>query len=69
MATHSSILVWRVSVDRGACELQSMVLQRVRYNLATKHSTAQHSTDYNIVSSGLNYAHTFIQNNRMNFHL
>ena len=32
-------------------------------------STAQHSTDYNIVSSGLNYTNTFIQNNRMNFHL
>ena len=31
-------------------------------------STAQHSRDYNIVSSGLNYANTFTQNNRINFH-
>jgi len=32
MATHSSILAWRIPMDRGAGGLQSMVSQRVRHN-------------------------------------
>ena len=32
MATHSSILAWRIPMDRGAGRLQSMVSQRVRHN-------------------------------------
>ena len=36
MATHSSILAWRITMDRGA---QSMGSQRVGCNWATKHST------------------------------
>ena len=32
MATHCSILAWRVPMDRGACRLQSTGSQRVRYN-------------------------------------
>ena len=32
MATHSSILAWRISMDRGAWWLQSMGSQRVRHD-------------------------------------
>jgi len=32
MATHSSILTWRIPVDRGAWWLQSMGVQRVQHN-------------------------------------
>ena len=31
-ATHSSILVWRIAMDRGAWPLQSMGLQRIRHD-------------------------------------
>ena len=38
MATHSSILVWRIHMDRGAWRaIQSTGSQRVRHNWATKH--------------------------------
>ena len=39
IATHSSILAWRIPMDRGADGLQSMGSQRVRHDQATKHST------------------------------
>ena len=42
MATHSSILAWRIPVESGVCGLQSTELQRVRHDWATKH-TAQSS--------------------------
>ena len=32
MATHSSILAWRIPMDRGAWRLQSMELQRVGHD-------------------------------------
>ena len=32
MATHSSILVWRIPMDRGAGRLQSMGLQRIGHD-------------------------------------
>ena len=32
MATHSSILVWRVLMDKGAWWAESMELQRVRHD-------------------------------------
>ena len=32
MATHSSILAWRITIDRGVWQLQSMGLQRVRHD-------------------------------------
>ena len=32
MATHSSILAWRIPVDRGASRLQSIGSQRVGHN-------------------------------------
>ena len=41
MVTHSSILAWRIPWTKKPGGLQSMVLQRVRHDLATKHSTAQ----------------------------
>ena len=43
MATHSSIVAWRISWTEGLGGLQSMGSQRVRHDWATKHSTAQHS--------------------------
>ena len=30
--THSSILAWRISMDRGACGLQPMASKRVRHD-------------------------------------
>ena len=48
MATHSSILVWRIPMDRGAWGLQSMGSQRIRHYWAIKHSTAhRHDTQKN----------------------
>ena len=32
MATHSSILAWRIRMDRGAWQLPSMGLQRVGHD-------------------------------------
>ena len=41
MATHSSILAWRIPRTEEPGGLQSMGLQRVRYNLATNTFTLQ----------------------------
>ena len=41
VATHSSILAWRIPMDRGACGLQPMGSQRVGDDWATKQSTAR----------------------------
>ena len=38
MATHSSILAWRIPWTEEPGRLQSMGLQRVRHNWMTKHS-------------------------------
>ena len=47
VATRSSILDWRIPMDRGAWWAQSMWLQRVGHDWATKHnSTAQHSLSF-----------------------
>ena len=35
MATHSSILAWKIPWTEETCKLQSMGLQRVRHGLAT----------------------------------
>ena len=40
MATHSSILAWRIPWTEESGELQSMVLQTVRHNWATNPSTS-----------------------------
>ena len=40
IATHSSILAWRIPWTEEAGGLQSMWLQRVGQDQATKHSTA-----------------------------
>ena len=37
VATHSSILAWRISTDREPGGLQSVGLQRARHDRATKH--------------------------------
>ena len=36
MATHTSILAWRIPQTEEPCGLQSMGLQRVGHNLVTK---------------------------------
>ena len=36
MATHSSILAWRIPWTEEPCALQSMGLQRIRYDWATE---------------------------------
>ena len=38
MATHSSILAWRIPRTEEPGRLQSMGLQRVRHELATEHA-------------------------------
>ena len=42
MATHSSILAWRIPWTEEPGRLQFMGLQRVRHDWATEHSRAQH---------------------------
>ena len=42
MATHSSILAWRIPMDRGAWWAIVHGLQRVRHDWATQHSTVVH---------------------------
>ena len=39
MATHSSVLAWRIPGTEEPGGVQSMGSQRVRHNHATKHST------------------------------
>ena len=39
MATHSSILAWRILMDRGAWQTAVHGLQRIGHNRATKHIT------------------------------
>ena len=46
MATHFSILTWRISMNRG--RLQSLGLQIVGHKWATKHSTAQGTSSVDI---------------------
>ena len=41
MATHSSILAWRIPWTEKADGLQSMGSQRVGHDAATKHSTSR----------------------------
>ena len=36
MATHSSILAWRIPIDRGAWRATDRGIKRVRHDLATK---------------------------------
>ena len=44
MATHSSILAWRIPWTEDPGGLQSMRLQRVGYNLMTKQQNRQNET-------------------------
>ena len=39
MATHSSILAWRILMDRGAWRTAVHGSQRIGHNRATKHTT------------------------------
>ena len=41
MATHSSILAWRIPMDRGAWQATVHDIARVRHNLATKPPPAE----------------------------
>ena len=43
MATHSSILAWRISWTEEPGRLQSMGLQRVRHDLTTKENNILHT--------------------------
>jgi len=43
IATHSSILAWKVPWTEEPGRLQPMALQRVRHNLATKQQQQQNS--------------------------
>ena len=39
MATHSSILAWRITLDRGAWQATDQEVARVKHDLATKPPT------------------------------
>ena len=43
MATHSSILAWRIPLTEGPGELQSPELQKVEHHLATNTHTHTHT--------------------------
>ena len=43
MATQSSVLAWRISMDRGVWRLQSMRSQRVGHDYLRKYDTFQSS--------------------------
>ena len=43
MTTHSSILAWKIPWTEETSGLQSMGLQRVRHDLATKRQQAPHA--------------------------
>ena len=58
MATHSSILAWRIPWAEEPDELESMGSQRVRPKWATRHSTARHEQGWKGRLKGPN-----IQNN------
>ena len=45
MSTHSSILAWRIPMDRRACWAAVLGAQRVRHDWATQHSTARIHTE------------------------
>ena len=46
MATHSSILIWRISWTEESGKLQSMGLQRVRHDQAHTHT---HSEEVDLI--------------------
>ena len=49
MATHSSILVWKIPWTEEPGRLQSMGSQRVRHDLVTKPPLEVHSITYGVV--------------------
>ena len=51
MATHSSILAWRIPWTEKPGGLQSIGLQRVEHNWATKHSAAHGSSIFSFLRS------------------
>ena len=51
MATHSSVLAWRIPGTGEPGELQSMGLQRVEHNLATTQQQLTLSFSYHLSSS------------------
>ena len=46
MATHSSILAWKILLTEELGGIQSMGLQRIGHDWATKHSAAQQALQY-----------------------
>ena len=48
MATHSSILAWEIPWTEEPGRLQSMELQRVGHNLATKQQNLGHGLEINV---------------------
>ena len=57
MATHSSILAWRIPWTEEPCRLQSMGSQRVRHNWATEYTWGNHRCGAHIASSAVSLWH------------
>ena len=60
MATHSSILAWRIPMDRGSWLATAMRLQRVRHIWATKHMQHIHILTYVYVCTYIYIPHNGI---------
>ena len=48
MATHSSILVWEIPRTEEPGMLQTMALQRIKHNIATKQQQSNGTKIYNL---------------------
>ena len=70
MATHSSILAWRIPRTEEPGGLQSMGLKRVGHDLATKHSTAfiNHFPGRDLLIAAF-YKQSFLQTSFFEFEL
>ena len=61
MATHSSILAWRMPCTEEPGELQSLGLQRVGHNQAEHYSTMEDGSMYNFFESFDYFCTTYIR--------
>ena len=71
MVTHSSILAWRISWTEEPGGLQSMGLQNIRHELATKKKKKRQKSKYTITRGECNHAVSIMafQSNKIIFYL
>ena len=54
MATHSSILAWRIPPDRGAWQATAHAFARVRHDLATRERETETETERDPKNKSIN---------------